>query len=420
MKLEKFIARRYLKAKRKQAFIGVISIFTFLGITVGVAALNLSLAVHNGMRKAFLESLIGETGLIYIDDGRWEEGGFTLPEVNDMVQALGLVKSVEHISFIHREYGLITTSSRRSAPTQFFGIVPQDEVKLSPHLEEMVEGNWESLEPQEDQIRPGIALGRDLARRLGVGVGDTVQVTFLRMSSPSLLTQNNRLKQRTFQVAGIYQTGSSDIDGLRTYIDLGVLAEQLEKPTVQVIQVKLKGTDLLDASKTIVRSLPEIPPYARVYDLRDANQSLLGALALEKWGTTLIISLIIMVAALNLISALIMLIMEKNRDIGIMRAMGATRRMIIGIFLRQGMSLSVLGTVCGTILGVVLAILADHFQIIELNRDVYEVLKYLPFKLDSFEIGAIAVGSLAISFLSSLYPAYQAASLDPVEALRYE
>ncbi|MCB1050968.1 MAG: ABC transporter permease [Acidobacteria bacterium] len=419
MKFESFVAMRYLRAKRKQAFIGVISLITFLGITVGVAALNLGLSVHNGMRQAFLTSLIGDTGILNIDDGRWERSGFDLSQVREMVGALEKIPSVENISYIRQEFCFLTTPTKRAAPAQLFGIVPDQEVKISPFLQTMQEGTWQNLQNEVDS-RPALLLGVDLARRLGVHEGDILQLTFLRMANPSFLMQSAKLKQKTFVVGGIFQTGAREIDEYRAYLDIEVLFQQLNAAEVHTLQIKLEGVDLLDATKTVVRNLPEIPEYARVYDLRDANEGLLHALQLEKWGTTLIIGLIIIVAALNLVSALIMLVMEKHRDIGIFRAMGATRRMLVFIFVRQGMFLSVMGTLAGTVLGVLLALLADHYQWIQLDRNVYEVLRYLPFKIKLLEVFSVAAGSLAISLLSSLYPAFQAASLDPVEALRYE
>lgn len=419
MALEGFIARRYLRAKRKQAFIGVISLITLLGITVGVAALNLGLAVHNGIRQEFLTSLIGETGILYIDRG-WQNEGFTLDEIRALLEQLEELPQVAQASYSRQEFSFLTHVGRRSAPAQLYGIMAEQEAQISPFLADLQSGSLELLPSRSEGDRPGLLLGCDLARRLGAQVGDVLRVTFLRPSSPSLLMHTARLRQKTYRVAGTFQTGSSEIDQYRAYLDLGELMAQLDEASVQTVQVKLASVDQLDGVKAQVRAMPGLPAGARIFDLREANLELLRALELEKWGTTLIISLIILIVALNLVSALTMLVMEKHRDIGVLMAMGARRQMIIRIFLIQGMTLSFWGTTLGTLVGVALAQAADHYRWIELKRSVYEVLGYLPFAVDWRETLLVAVGSLAISLLASIYPARQAASLDPVEALRYD
>ncbi|MCB1044384.1 MAG: ABC transporter permease [Acidobacteria bacterium] len=419
MRFAPFVARRYLKAKRKQAFIGVISLVTTLGIILGVAALNIGLSVHNGMRSAFLRSLIGSTGLLTVTHIDWSEPGFDSADLEAIAQVLDEVRSVEAISFQVSEWSLITRGQQMVAPAQVKGIVPDQESKVNESLGHFVLGQLEELE-RSDLERPGIVLGYDLAGKLGVTQGDMVRLMVPKIASPSLTMRAGNLKQKAFEVVGIFRTGSSDLDQMSAYVLIESFMSLMGTDRIGQIQIKLKDIRTLDATKTYLRSHPDMPVSARVIDLRDINAGLLHALTLEKWGTTLIISLIMMIVALNMVSALIMLSMEKHRDIGIMKAMGASRRMILGVFVRHGMTLSVIGTFLGTALGVGLSIWADRTQLLKLDSDVYEVLNYLPFEVHSIEVAAVAIGSLLIAFSASIYPAFQAANLDPVEALRYE
>lgn len=420
MKFESFVARRYLRAKRKQAFIGVISLITLVGITLGVAALNLSLAVHNGMRAAFLESLVGHTGQLFITDSSWNRDGFSRAELDQIVSVLETVDTIQAISFQRQEYCVLSSTRHISAPGRVKGVIPEDDLSVSSPLTKIFRGSTQGMNPADPKARPGIVLGVDLAAKLGVDLGDTVRMTLPQLSSPSLIMGQSHLKQRTFDVVGLFRTGSSELDAFESYVHLTELLKVLNSDRVHAVMIKLFDLHALDATKERLQADTRLPSQCRIMDLRDLNQNLLHALTIEKWGTTLIIGLIILIAALNMVSALIMLVMEKNRDIGIMKSMGAHRNMILGIFIRQGMTLSFWGTLLGTVLGVGLAMWADATQLLKLDSEVYEVLNYLPFTVKWLEVASVAFGSLFISFLSALYPAFQGASLNPVEALRYE
>ncbi len=420
MTFSAYIAKRYLRAKRKQAFIGVISLITLLGITLGVAALNIGLSVHNGMRSAFLRSLIGSTGLLSITHVDWTAPGFAKEDIRTISQLLENIDSVAAISYQVSEWALLTRGQQMIAPAQIKGIIPDDELLVNESLQEMVLGSLGFLEQRPTSTRPGIVLGYDLAGKLGVTTGDVLRVMVPKVSSPSLALNRGSLKQKTFEVVAIFRTGSSDLDRLSAYVLLEEYMSLLGTTQISQIQVKLKDVRTLDATKSLLRRHPDMPFNARVIDLRDINVGLLDALKLEKWGTTLIISLIMMIVALNMISALIMLVMEKHRDIGILKAMGASKRMILTIFVRQGLTLSLWGTLSGSLLGVGLATWADRTKLLKVNSDVYEVLNYLPFEINPWEVAVVAAGSLIIALFSSFYPAWQAASLDAAEALRYE
>jgi len=420
VKFETFVANRYLRAKRKQAFIGVISVITLIGITLGVAALNISLSVHNGMREAFIKTLIGDSGRLTLTRGNWGAPGFDPKEREQILQIMAEMPSVRAVSLQRRELCMLLTPHRRSAYANVVAVMPEHELAVSSYIEPEEAGSFRALDERPADARPGVVLGADLAAKLGVSRGDVLRMVFPALSSPSLVIRDLRFKQRVFEVLGTFRSGSSELDEYLAFIRLEVMLELLNSNEISQVEVKLVDTQVLDSTKAAIRQHPELPEMTRVVDLRDINSELLAALKLEKWGTTLIIGLIILIAALNMVSALIMMVMEKHRDIGILKSMGATRRMLMGIFVRQGMSLSIWGTCLGTVLGVGIALWADYTQILSLPQDVYEVLSYLPFRIKLHEVIVVALGSLLISFVSTLYPSFQAASLDPVEALRYE
>ena len=420
MKFESFVAGRYLKAKRKQAFIGVISLITFLGIVLGVMALNLALSIHNGMQDAFISSLVGKTGQFYVLPNRMEENAFSDDDLSELERVFKSLPYYERFSILHSEPAMLVAGKDRMFFGYLKGIDPEVEKEMSSPVNDLVSGSLSSLQSgsQDLKTRPGIILGYDMARKLGLSDDDVVRVFFPRISSPGLGSSKPELKSRKFRVVGIFKSGKSEHDTYNAFVHMDELKRVLNIKGVGIVQVKLKDSHAMDASIEDLQK--HLPTWARIIDMREVNAKLLKALALEKWGTTLIVSLIILIAGLNMISALIMMVMEKHRDIGIMRAMGASRRQTIGIFLRQGMTLAVRGTVAGTILGVTLAEIADRFKLIRVDNEVYEVLSYLPFQVHFIEVVLVAAISLLIAFLAALYPAYQAGSLDPVEALKYE
>ena len=425
MKFETFVAGRYLSAKRKQAFIGVISLITFLGIVLGVTALNLALSIHNGMQDAFMSSLIGKTGQFYILPNMVDRNLFSDDELSELELLFREAPSYDKYSILHSEPGMFIAGKNRMFFGYIKGIDPEKEKDMASPVNEMKIGSLRGLEPLQMEhpsvsttMRPGIVLGWDMAQKLNVGTDDVIRVFFPRVSSPGLASRAPQLKSRKFRVVGIFKSGKSEYDTYNAFIHINEMERILNLKGIGVVQVKLIDSQAMDEAKSFLQK--KLPLWARLVDMRDVNSKLLKALALEKWGTTLIVSLIIMIAGLNMISALIMMVMEKHRDIGIMRSMGASRKQVIGIFLRQGMTLAVRGTIVGTILGVALAEIADRTKLIRVDNDVYEVLSYLPFQVHFLEVVAVALGSLLIAFLASLYPAYQAGSLDPVEALKYE
>lgn len=419
MAFDRFVARRYLRAKRKQAFIGVISIITLVGITLGVAALNIALSIHNGMSRAFMQSLIGSTGQLYLMAGGLG-GGFEQEELEQIVTLLEETPGVAAISMMRVEPGVVLSRRKQLSYTKLNGIIPQDHLNATDVLEQMDSGSPLRLANRPPETYPGILLGFDLARRLGVQTGDTIQVGVPRLSSPGLTMQGFKFRTLKCEVVGIFRSGNSQFDEVDAYLLLDELLRVLNERTVQTVLVRFDSVKQMDRAKASLKANEDLPPLTSVADLRDLNLGLLRALELEKIATTLVISLFILIVALNMISALTMLVMEKHRDIGIMKSFGTPSGLIKRIFIRQGMTLALRGTILGTLIGVTLAWVADSTRLIKLDNDVYEVLNYLPFEVRPTEVIMVAVGSLILSLATCIYPAHQAAKLDPVEALKYD
>lgn len=419
MKFDAFVAKRYLTARRKQAFIFVISVITLVGITIGVAALNVALAIHNGMRTAFVKSLVGETGSLQIVAGLTHQQGFDQADLVAIMETLADFPEVQAHALLYQESGVIVSQRKILQYANLFGILPKQFADASDRLASLPPEGFAALD-DKDEAPFGIVLGKDLADSLAVREGDLVKIAVPQISSPGLSRSGFKFREMKCKVGGTFKTGNSQFDERDAYLHLGSLFQLLNTTRVQQVLVKFANLEAMDRAKAKLIGNPKLPDGATVVDFRDLNDSLLSALQLEKMATTLVICIFILVVALNMVSALIMLVMEKHRDIGIMRSFGVPRGAIMRIFVRQGMTLSFWGTLTGTILGVTLALVLDRTKFFSLDNNVYEVLSYLPFEVHALEVVLVALGSLAICFLTTLFPARQAAKLDPVEALKYD
>jgi lipoprotein-releasing system permease protein len=406
MKYEFFTARRYLTARRKQAFVSVITFISALGIAIGVMALVIAISLITGFQSDVQDKILDSTSHIMVSD-LTGEGLRNHAEIQDKIRELDGVLTASPVAY---DIGLI------SGPYKNFGAM----VKGIDFEQEKNSAFWlQNLDqgeaPKIDAPRDEILLGRRLALEIGAGLGDVVRV----MTSSSRLSPMGLMpKARMFRVSGIFHTGLYEFDSSTALVHLETAQKFLGmEDRISYIQVKID--DIFEAPG-IGRQIEQLMPNAAfVTTWMELNASLFSALKLEKTIMFLTITLIVIVAALNIIASLILMVMEKTRDIGILKAMGATDGSIRRIFFLQGAMIGVIGTFAGVLLGLFMGWLANTFQLIKVPVDIYQIA-YVPFYIKLPDLLMIIGVTLAISFLSTLFPSHRAAKVDPVKALKYE
>ncbi len=406
MNYEFFIARRYLRAKRKQAFISVITFISILGIAIGVMALVIALALITGFQRDVQNKILGATSHIMVSD--LGSGGIAdYRELRSRIQALPGVKVVSPVV-----YDIVLISGPlRSHGATLKGIDFALDKAYYGWLQNLEEGRL-----PEESGRDSLLLGKDLAYSLGVGPGDTVSV--LTASSLRLSPLGPVPKLREFVVAGVFAAGLYEFDSTTALTPLRV-AQRLFRLDDRVTHLQIMIDDIFQAGTLAETIRGILPPSLYVTTWMDLNRTLFSALKLEKNIMFLTITLIVFVAALNIIASLILMVMEKTRDIGILMALGAPAASIQKIFFLQGAMIGVLGTTAGVILGLACSWLANTFKLIKVPVDIYQI-SFVPFHIQLTDLLLIIGVSLAISLLSTLFPSRRAAKVDPVVALKYE
>ena len=406
MSFELFVARRYLTARRKQAFISVITLISVVGIAIGVAALVIAIALITGFQGDVQDKILGATSHVMVSD----LGGQGLADYDDMAAKIRDLPGVVSVSPVVYNTVLITGMGESSGAL-VKGIDFERERAGSDWLRNLESGRI----PVAGGTRDGILLGRELALRLGAQVGDTVQI----VTASSTLSPIGLLpKRKTFEVSGIFNTGLYEFDSTTALVAIGA-AQKLFGLEGRASYIQVKLADIFAAPEIGERIKAVLPATVYITTWMELNKSLFSALKLEKNIMFLTITLIVIVAALNIIATLILMVMEKTRDIGILMAIGATPRMINRVFFFQGALIGVIGTVLGTVLGLGWCALANAFQLIKIPVDIYQI-SYVPFRMRPLDLALIVGITLLISFVSTLFPARRAAKVDPVVALKYE
>ncbi len=408
MPFELFIAARYLKAKRKEGF-RFISLVTFLsiaGVTVGVMALVIVISVMSGAENSFREKILGLNPhlLIMNNSGKFDN-------YNRVIDKIKTIKNVDNVSPLLFSQIMVRSASSFTGGL-LRGIDPSSKVKLikgfSPDELKI------ALKPRSfNQKYPGIIVGKQLAVNLGIAIGSKIVL----MSPVGILSPVGHIPSMSrFEVTGIFESGMSEYDSALIYTNI-LEAQKITgmHNAVSALGVWIDDIFAVKPLKTKILSILDYKFYIR--DWMDINQSFFSALKLEKKAMFIILILIIFVAAFNIASALMMMVMEKTKDIAVLKTMGATDQIIRRIFIIKGMIIGTLGTFLGTISGVLVCFWLKTYEFIHLPA-AYP-FKTLPVELNLMEIAVIAVSALLICFVSTIYPSSRASKMDPVEALRY-
>ncbi|MCJ7615233.1 MAG: lipoprotein-releasing ABC transporter permease subunit [Desulfobacterales bacterium] len=410
MSFEFFIGSRYLRAKQKQTFISLITILSIAGVTVGVMALIVVIAVMAGFESDLKSRILGVESHIVImrHNGPFSDYGNILEHVEN-------TEGVEAATpFINSQ--VILRSSLSLSGAVLRGIDPDSADKVIKNLDKVSLKNLKETDQRESTsiAMPSIILGKELAKNLGVMQGDPVYlISPMGMISPI----GHIPTMKRFKVAGLFESGMYEYDRTLSYIHIKD-AQKILRMGDSVNGIEVRVNDIYNARNIAGRIVKELGFQYWARDWMQMNQNLFSALKLEKTVMFIILALIVLVAAFNIASTLIMMVMEKTKDIAILKAMGATDKSIRKIFVFKGIVIGSIGTILGVSLGFILCTVLKYYQFIELPGDVYYITT-LPVKLKLLDVVMIASATMAISFLATLYPARQASKLDPVEAIRY-
>jgi lipoprotein-releasing system permease protein len=422
---ELFISLRYLRARRKQVFVSIITFISIAGIFLGVAALIIVLAVMNGFETDLRNKILGVNSHIVITDYR---GG--MENYRQVMAEVATIKGVEASTpFIYSQAMLKNGTSTTGIILR--GLSMKDALEVI-NIGKVKEGSLKRLEGEKKPMgglqkepvsRPGIVIGRELSKNLGLFLNDPVFVISPSgISTPMGMTP----RMKPFIVAGIFESGFYEYDSTLAYISLEECQNFLNMGDM-VTGLELRVDDIYKAGQIAKQIEKKLGARYWARNWMEMNKNLFSALKLEKRVMFIILSLIVLVAAFNIISALIMIVMEKNKDIAILKAMGATRAGIMKIFIFQGIIVGAIGTFLGTLAGLAVALNLEKISVFMeslfgfkiLPGDVY-YLSELPSQVNYGDVGIIILGTLLVSFLATIYPSWRASRLAPAEALRYE
>lgn len=414
MRFELFLAARYLRAKRRQAVVGVVTTISIAGVAAGVAALIIALAITNGMRSELQEKLLGNSAPVQLM--RVQGDG-----IRDWQPLIDRLRHLPHVTAaspgLYEQ--VLVARGARDGGALVEGILPDQELTVSDLMKSATPGSVRALEPHPTEAAnrelPPIVLGQDLAETVGASVGDRV----LLVSPQGEMTPLGEMpKVVPFRLAGTFHSGFYQYDAQMGFLRLSDAQRLFSEPDLlSVINFKV---DDLDRAPEIGKEIEQAAGKGYMTNnWIDQNRELFRALKTEQAVTFIVIALIVIVAALNILIALTMMVMEKTRDIAVMMSFGVEPAQVRRIFLLQGFLISLIGTVVGLALGYLAAWAGGHYHFIHLSAEVYSIdtLPFAPRALDGVIVAAVSIG---ISLLATLYPSSAAASVLPAEALRYE
>lgn len=403
------VALRYLTARRKQAFVSLISAVAVLGVAVGVAALLIALGLMTGLQSEIRARILGATAHISVFRGRGEPFGDYRAVIETLRRLPGVAGAAPAL------HGQVLLSGPSGvAVARLKGIVPADERTVTEVVSKADPSAIRTLETEQPALPP-VLLGSALARTLGAGVGDVLTVTSPRgrLSPIGLLPRQTRVK-----VAGTVRTGLFEFDSQFGYLPLAA-AERLFDASDSATFVEIRLDDMFAVKRAAAAILERLGPGYLTADWIELNGSLFSALWIEKMAIGITIGLIVAVAALNIVATLVLMVMEKHRDIAILVSFGASRGAIMRLFMLQGVVIGAVGTAVGGVAGWAACRLLDRFQLIRVPEDVYQIA-WVPFRLLPGDTAVVVAGAMLVCFLATLYPARGAARLDPAESLRYD
>jgi lipoprotein-releasing system permease protein len=411
MSFESFIARKYFRAKRRTGFISIITYVSIAGVTIGVTALILVLSVMNGFEEEVRSKLIDADAHIRLRKYFSE----TITETDKLLEVVRQNPHVIGAAPTIYEESMIKSSSTQN-PTIVKAIDLSSMDRVLDIKSKIIHGTLDfSQKEVQGHVLPGIILGRYLADRLLALNTDDIVTLFTLPKEGGIFSQPRVMQ---FYVAGIVELGYYEYDRMFSFISLESAQKLYNIPGgISWIEIKI---DDYEAADQVAKQIEDKLGYPFVTQTWfELNKSLFSWMTIEKWGAFVILSLIIMVAAFNIISSLIMIVMEKTREIGILKSMGATSKSIMKIFMYEGIIVGILGTGLGSFLGYIIGFIQMRYKIISLPADVY-IIDALPMQMHAVDFLAVSGIGLILCFLASVYPAYKASRLYPVEAIRYE
>jgi lipoprotein-releasing system permease protein len=406
---ELYVALRYLVARRRQAFISLISFISTIGVAVGVMALIIALALMTGLQGELRDRIVGSAAHVYV----WKVGEGGVADYDAEAKKLRAVPGVRGAAPALLGKALVSTDHGEAFIT-IKGVDPALEVTVTEIERAIRKGAIADLETVSPDGISGIAIGEGLATQLGVVVGDTVSVLTPHgtLSPMGIMPRARRLR-----VAAIFGLGLYEFDSAYGFVSLAVAQRLLDRDRPDFVQLRVED---IYAAPAVAASITE--RYGKDYLTQDwagMNRSLFSALWLEKMAISITIGLIVMVAALNIVASLVLLVMEKSRDIAILKTMGASASSIMGIFMLQGLVIGLAGTLAGAAAGYGIVHVLDTYKLIQLPMDVYQVA-HVPFKILTADLVLVVVSAVVVCFLATIHPSRQASRLDPAQALRYQ